>query len=66
MIQGYTIVALSNGEEALQYVQRTRSEHFDLLLTDVVMPRLSGEQLAEQLLRRRSGAQGFVYIRLHR
>ena len=46
---GYTIVALSNGEEALQYVQMHPQEHFDLLLTDVVMPRLSGQQLAERL-----------------
>jgi CheY-like chemotaxis protein len=46
---GYTIVELSNGEEALQYVQSHPREHFDLLLTDVVMPRLGGEQLAERL-----------------
>jgi signal transduction histidine kinase len=46
---GYTIVALSNGEEALQYVQTHPQERFDLLLTDMVMPRLSGEQLAARL-----------------
>ena len=46
---GYTIVELSNGEEALQYVQSHPRERFDLLLTDVVMPRLGGEQLAERL-----------------
>jgi two-component system, cell cycle sensor histidine kinase and response regulator CckA len=46
---GYTTVALSNGEEALRYVQTHPQERFDLLLTDVVMPRLSGEQLAKQL-----------------
>ncbi len=46
---GYTIIELSNGEEALQYVEAHPCEHFDLLLTDVVMPRLGGEQLAERL-----------------
>ena len=46
---GYTIIELSNGEEALQYVESHPRERFDLLLTDVVMPRLGGEQLAEQL-----------------
>jgi signal transduction histidine kinase len=46
---GYTIVELSNGEQALQYVQAHPRERFDLLLTDVVMPRLGGEQLAERL-----------------
>ena len=47
---GYTIVELSNGEEALHYVKSHPREHFDLLLTDVVMPRLGGEQLAERLV----------------
>jgi signal transduction histidine kinase len=46
---GYTIVELSNGEQALQYVQSHPRERFDLLLTDVLMPRLDGEQLAERL-----------------
>jgi two-component system, cell cycle sensor histidine kinase and response regulator CckA len=47
---GYTIVELANGEEAVQYVETHPREHFDLLLTDVVMPRLGGEQLAERLV----------------
>jgi signal transduction histidine kinase len=47
---GYTIVELSNGEQALQYVEAHPRERFDLLLTDVVMPRLGGEQLAERLI----------------
>jgi len=46
---GYRVVEMSNGEEALQYVQSQQHERFDLLLTDVVMPRMGGEKLAEQL-----------------
>ncbi len=46
---GYTIVELSNGEEALHYVEKHPRERFDLLLTDLVMPKLGGEQLAERL-----------------
>jgi CheY-like chemotaxis protein len=46
---GYRVVEMSNGEEALQYTQSPHSERFDLLLTDVIMPRLGGQKLAEQL-----------------
>jgi len=46
---GYTTVEVSDGEEALRYVQAHSGERFDLLLTDVVMPRLGGEKLAERL-----------------
>ena len=46
--QGYTVLVASQGEEALALAQ----EHggvIDLLLTDVVMPKLGGGDLARQL-----------------
>ena len=46
--QGYTILKAANGEEALK-VCKERREPFHLLLTDVVMPQMSGRQLVGQL-----------------
>ena len=45
--QGYNVVPYSNGAEALEYC-RTDVGTIDLLLTDVVMPKMSGKELAEQ------------------
>ncbi len=42
---GYDVVAFSNGQEALQ---RLKEEPFTLLLTDIVMPRMDGIELARR------------------
>ena len=49
---GYTVLAASGGEEALR-VARADLFAFDLLLSDVVMPSLSGPLVAERLLAER-------------
>ena len=46
---GYTVLEASDGVEALA-VSSTHRELISLLVTDVVMPRLGGVELAEQLL----------------
>jgi two-component system cell cycle sensor histidine kinase/response regulator CckA len=45
---GYTVLTASNGDEARRLVQR-QGGHIDLVLSDVVMPQLSGPELAEFL-----------------
>jgi two-component system, cell cycle response regulator CpdR len=41
----YDVVAFANGEEAYEHLQR---EPFTLLLTDIVMPRMDGIELARR------------------
>ena len=43
---GFDAVIASNGEEALEAIKKT---NFDLLLCDLVMPKMNGFQLLEEL-----------------
>jgi signal transduction histidine kinase/ActR/RegA family two-component response regulator len=49
---GYSVTATSDAADALK-LSRTELDDFDLLLTDVVMPGMSGPELAAHLLKRR-------------
>jgi signal transduction histidine kinase len=49
---GYHVLEASDGEEALQIFERQASE-IQLVLTDIVMPRMSGRELAERLIEKR-------------
>jgi PAS domain S-box-containing protein len=51
---GYQVVAARNGAEALEAV-RSRGGKVDVLLADLVMPRMSGAELAEALARLQPG-----------
>jgi CheY-like chemotaxis protein len=51
---GYEVLAAHDGLDALALVERT-PEPIDLLLTDVVLPKLGGPELAERLTRARPG-----------
>jgi two-component system cell cycle response regulator CpdR len=42
---GYDVVAVDRGTAAIPYLQ---TEHFDLLLSDIVMPEMDGIELAQR------------------
>jgi len=46
--EGYGMVGVEDGREALELINDD-ARHFDLLLTDIVMPGLSGLELAERV-----------------
>jgi PAS domain S-box-containing protein len=50
--RGYTVVVAAHAAQALE-VARQWNGHFDLLITDVIMPGMSGGQLADVLCRER-------------
>jgi two-component system cell cycle sensor histidine kinase/response regulator CckA len=45
---GYTVLAAKNGKHALELSNNINGE-FDLLLTDVVMPKMNGGELAKKI-----------------
>lgn len=42
---GYEVVAVGSGTEAIPHLE---SQHFDLLLSDIVMPEMDGIELAQR------------------
>jgi two-component system, cell cycle sensor histidine kinase and response regulator CckA len=55
-MSGYDVLTAANGAEALRLCQRFNSK-IDLLLTDMVMPRMGGQELSSRLLKLRPGTR---------
>jgi signal transduction histidine kinase len=56
---GYRVLTAESGERALQMAEYDRT--IDILVTDVVMPRMRGPELAKRLMRLRPGLK-VVYV----
>jgi two-component system cell cycle sensor histidine kinase/response regulator CckA len=50
---GYRIATASDGPEALEVAEKL--EHFDLMVTDLMMPQMTGDELARRLRARHPG-----------
>jgi PAS domain S-box-containing protein len=59
-LRGYTVLEAGCGEEALR-VSDSHPEAIDLLLTDVVMPGMSGSELGREISARRPGIH-VIYV----
>lgn len=57
---GYTVISAAGGEEALQASDQWEGK-IDLLLTDVVMPAMSGREVAREIQKRRPSTK-IVYM----
>ena len=53
---GYDVIAASGGDEALALITDDGHE-IDLLLTDVIMPHMSGKELADRIVSLRTGVR---------
>jgi PAS domain S-box-containing protein len=54
---GYTVMEARNGNEALSLLSGCREVRIDLLITDVIMPEMSGEALARKIVAMDPGAK---------
>ena len=52
--EGYNVISARNGEEALQ-IEEEHTGPIDLVLTDIVMPGMSGGELIQRLQARKPG-----------
>jgi signal transduction histidine kinase/ActR/RegA family two-component response regulator len=53
-IKGYTVIEARSPTEAIQFME-SDNRSIDLVLTDVSMPTMSGRELADRLIKQRSG-----------
>ena len=63
--RGYQVLDAAHGDEALA-IFAERGDSIHLLLTDMVMPKMNGRELAERLAPDPSGPESGLHVRLYR
>lgn len=58
---GYRVIAAENGEEAVALWQKNRAE-INLLLFDVIMPKLNGRAASEQIMAREGNHPPLIFL----
>lgn len=58
---GYCVLSAENGQEAIALINGRAAPRFDLIVTDILMPRASGEQVAAAA-RARGACTRFLFI----
>ncbi len=58
VLEGYEVITADNGLKALEIVQ---SQHFDLIILDVMLPEVNGFQICEQV-RLRNSKVGIIIV----
>ncbi|NNJ91617.1 MAG: response regulator [Gammaproteobacteria bacterium] len=56
---GYTVDAVSNGELALE---KLRLQHPDVLITDIQMPKMSGDELCQRIEEEMPQRQFLIFV----
>ena len=60
--EGFYVVATNSGEEGLQYLEK---EHFDLVLTDLIIPGVDGFKILETIKEKKMKIQVMVMTNLN-
>lgn len=58
---GYTVLLAEDGEEGIQ-VYRERASEIDMVVTDVVMPRVGGQELLEMIRAEQDAPVPFLFV----
>ena len=62
---GYSVLTAEKGDAAIE-LSKAFTREISLLVTDVVMPNMSGRQVADALVAHPAGTQSALPVRLHR
>jgi len=52
---GYTVYEATSSVRALEMIETDKTQIFDLLLTDVIMPEINGRELAQRVIKKNPG-----------